>query len=131
MLTCFALVATLGAAGMADIPRLATEIETEARALASTTELTPALTAQIEDFSNDAARFSNLLYLAGADQDVSCIFHDIAKEARDHAGAFAVATTPAARADAFFALRPVLDDAALMAPVAAMAAQESRALASR
>lgn len=125
MLTCLALVATLSASSLAEIPALASGIETEARALSAERQLTPALAGRIEAFTVDTARFSGLLRSAGVGQDMPCIFQDIAKEARNHAAAFAAANTQTQRETAFSGLRAVLDDVSLLAPVAAMAALDS------
>jgi hypothetical protein len=121
MLTCLALMLNVG---LADLPALAVEIETEARALTAQTEVTPALLAGIEEFSTDSERLSAALREAGVEQDLPCIFHGIAEDARARAAELQAADTAAERADAFTNLRVLLDDAILIAPMAASAAAD-------
>ena len=124
MLTCLALV--LGVS-FAELPSLATEVESEARTLTAQTEITPAFLAGIEDFSVDAERLSVSLREAGVEQDLPCIFHGIAEDARVRATELQAADTSAERETAFTNLRVLLDDAILIAPMAAAAAAERRA----
>ncbi|MGD9966723.1 MAG: hypothetical protein AB7T59_09400 [Hyphomonadaceae bacterium] len=119
MLTCLALA--LGVS-FAELPSLAAEVETEARALTAQTEVSPALLAGIEDFSADAERFSVSLRELGVEQDLPCIFHGIAEDARERVIELREAATPAQRDAAFANLRVLLDDAILIAPMAASAA---------
>jgi hypothetical protein len=121
MLTCLALA--LGVS-LADLPALATEVEGEARAITAQTEITPSLLANIEAFSVDAERLSVSLREAGVEQDLPCIFHGIAEDARVRATELQAADTDAERADAFTNLRVLLDDAILIAPMAASAAAD-------
>ena len=79
MLTCLALVLAVGAA---ELPSLAAEVEAEARSLTAQTEITPAFLAGIEDFSVDAESLSASLRQLGVEQDLPCIFHGIAEDAR-------------------------------------------------
>jgi hypothetical protein len=123
MLTCLALA--LGVS-LADLPALATEVEGEARAITAQTEITPALLANIEEFSVDAERLSVSLREAGVEQDLPCIFHGIAEDARVRATDLQAADTEAERAEAFTNLRVLLDDAILIAPMAASAAADRR-----
>jgi hypothetical protein len=123
MLTCLALA--LGVA-MADLPALATEVETAARTLTAQSEVTPGLLAGIEEFSVDAERLSVSLREAGVEQDLPCIFHGIAEDARVRATELQAADTEAERAEAFTNLRVLLDDAILIAPMAASAAADRR-----
>jgi hypothetical protein len=123
MLTCLALA--LGVS-LADLPALAAEVETEARALTAQTEVTPGLLAGIEEFSVDAERLSVSLREAGVEQDLPCIFHGIAEDARVRATDLQAADTEAERAEAFTNLRVLLDDAILIAPMAASAAADRR-----
>ena len=51
MLTCLAFMLSVN---LTEIPTLAAEVEAEARALSAQTEVTPALIANIEDFSDNA-----------------------------------------------------------------------------
>lgn len=121
MLTCVALMLS---AGLAELPTMALEVETEARALSAQTEITPALFAEIAEFSGDAERFSIALRAAGVEQDLPCIFHGIAEDARERATELQNADTTAERATAFTNLRVLLDDAVLIAPMAASAAAD-------
>lgn len=121
MLTCLAFMLT---ASLTELPALATEVETEARALTVQTEVTPALLAGIEDFSGDAERLSVALRQAGVEQDLPCIFHGIAEDARERSAALQAADTAEERDAAFVSLRVLLDDAILIAPMAAGAAAD-------
>lgn len=121
MLTCLALA--LGVS-FAELPSLAAEVEADARRLTVQTEITPAFLASIEDFSVDAERFSVSLRELGVEQDLPCIFHGIAEDARVHIAALQEADTPAERETAFTNLRVLLDDAILIAPMAASAAAD-------
>jgi hypothetical protein len=125
MLTCLALAAAFSTASMAEIPALSTEIAAEAHALSIETQMTPALLTRIGDFSSDAERLSSLLQGAGVGQDMPCIFKNIAKDARDRAAEFRAADTDAERDTAFMNLRVLLDDAAMIAPIAATIAEDS------
>lgn len=124
MLVCAALMLTLG---LAELPALAAEIEADARALAMQTEITPDFLADVRAFSGDAERLSAALHSAGVEQDLPCIFHGIAEEARERAVELRAADSPAERAEAFTNLRVLLDDAILIAPMAAAAAADAAA----
>jgi len=131
MLTCAAFMLTVS---LAELPTLATEVETEARALTAQTEVTPGLMTEIEDFSGDAERLSVALREAGVEQDLPCIFHGIAEDARERAAELQAADTSEERDAAFASLRVLLDDAILIAPMAAGAAADAaveRQVASR
>ncbi len=121
MLTCLAFMLTVS---LTELPSLATEVEAEARALTVQTEVTPALLAGIEDFSGDAERLSVALRQAGVEQDLPCIFHGIAEDARERSAALQAADTAEEREAAFVSLRVLLDDAILIAPMAAGAAAD-------
>lgn len=121
MLTCAALMLTVT---LAELPSLASEVEAEARSLTAQTEVTPALLAGIEDFSGDAERLSVALREAGVEQDLPCIFHGIAEDARERATDLREADTPAEREAAFTELYVLLNDAILIAPMAAGAAAD-------
>jgi len=121
MLTCLALV--LGVS-LAELPSLAAEVEADARTLTAQTEITPAFLAGIEDFSSDAERLSTSLRELGVEQDLPCIFHGIAEDARVRVTELQSADTPAERETAFTNLRVLLDDAILIAPMAASAAAD-------
>ncbi|MBL8530467.1 MAG: hypothetical protein JNK94_01925 [Hyphomonadaceae bacterium] len=133
MLICAAL-ATLATVSLAEIPTLATEVESEARALTAQTTITPAFLAGLEDFSGDAMRLSEALREAGVEQDLPCIFRGIAEDAAERVTEFQAADTEAERRMAFDGLRALLNDAILIAPMAAGAATdaaEARAIAAR
>lgn len=121
MLTCLAFA--LGVS-LAELPSLATEVETEARALTAQSEVTPALLAGIAEFSADSERLSVSLREAGVEQDLPCIFHGIAEDALARAEELRTADTITERETAFTSLRVLLDDAILIAPMAAAAAAE-------
>jgi hypothetical protein len=121
MLTCAALMLTVS---LAELPSLATEVETGARALTAQTEITPGFLADIREFSGDAERLSAALREAGVAQDLPCIFHGIGEDARERVAEFEAADTQAERDAAFTNLRVLLDDAILIAPMAASAAAD-------
>ncbi|MBL8543249.1 MAG: hypothetical protein JNJ63_05525 [Hyphomonadaceae bacterium] len=121
MLTCLAMMLSVS---LAELPTLATEVETEARAITAQTEITPALLSDIEEFSQDSERLSASLREAGVEQDLPCIFHGISEDARVRAAELQAADTPAERTEAFTNLRVLLDDAILIAPMAASAAAD-------
>lgn len=124
MLTCLAMMLSVS---LTELPSLATEVETEARALTAQSEVTPGLLAGIEDFSGDAERLSVALREAGVEQDLPCIFHGIAEDARERIAELQAADTSAEREAAFTNLRVLLDDAILIAPMAAAAAADRAA----
>ncbi len=124
MLTCLAM--TL-AVSLAELPSLAAEVEAQARTLTAQTEITPGLFNSIEEFSIDAESLSASLREAGVEQDLPCIFHGIAEDARVRATELREADTPAEREAAFTNLRVLLDDAILIAPIAASAAADRHA----
>jgi len=121
MLTCVAFALSVN---LAELPSLAAEVETEARALSAHTDITPALLSGLADFSADAERLSAGLRQAGVEQDLPCIFSGIAEDARERAAELRAADTGAEREAAFANLRVLLDDAALIAPMAAGAAAD-------
>jgi hypothetical protein len=124
MLTCAALMLTVS---LAELPSLATEVETGARALTAQTEITPGFLADIREFSGDAERLSAALREAGVEQDLPCIFHGIGEDALERVTEFEAADTPAERDTAFANLRVLLDDTILIAPMAAAAAADAAA----
>jgi len=126
MLTCVALT-FLGAASFGDLSALAVEVEAGARELTAQTEITPAFLEQISDFSGDSERLSIALRQAGVEQDLPCIFHGIAEDARERIVEFREADTASERTVAFTNLRVLLDDAILIAPMAASAAADEAA----
>lgn len=126
MLTCLALLATVS---LADIPALASRVETEARAINAQQTVTPSLIRDLETFSADSQRLSDSLRAAGVTQDMPCIFHGISEDAQDHIEALRAADTDIERRDAMSDLKVLLDDAILLAPMAAGAAADARAQA--
>jgi hypothetical protein len=124
MLTCAALMLTVS---LAELPSLATEVETGARALTAQTQITPGFLADIREFSGDAERLSAALREAGVEQDLPCIFHGIGEDARERVTELEAADTQAERDVAFTNLRVLLDDAILIAPMAASAAADAAA----
>ena len=123
MLTCLALVA-FNVASLGDIPKMTSDFESEARALSSVSEVTPDLVARIEAFSGEAREISSVLRGAGVGQDMPCTFQGIANDASDRAAEFSAADTPAEQDTAFMNLRVLMDDAVLLAPMAAAAAAD-------
>jgi hypothetical protein len=121
MLTCLALVLSVS---LTELPSLAAEVETEARALTAQTEITPAFLAGVEEFSEDSERLSASLREAGVEQDLPCIFHGISEDARARIAELQSADTAAERETALTNLRVLLDDAILIAPMAASAAAD-------
>lgn len=119
--TCLAL-ATLGLVSTAEIPALAAEVEAEARVLTAQTEINDAFLAGLEGFSADAMRLSDSLRAANVEADLPCIFRGIAEDAAERVAEFQAADTAAERETAFTGLRVLLDDAILIAPMAAEAA---------
>jgi hypothetical protein len=128
MFTCLALLA-FGTASLADIPSLASEVEAEARSLAARQEFSPAFLADLTEFSGDAMRLSDALRAGDAPADLPCIFRGISEDAMVHAAELQQAATPAEEAAAFAALAALLDDAILLAPMAAGAEPEPAHLA--
>lgn len=124
MLVCAAL-ASLAAISLAEIPALAMEVETEARALTAHTTVTPAFLTGLEEFSGDAMRLSDALREAGVEHDLPCIFRGIAEDAAERVTEFQAADEDIERQMAFDGLRALLDDAILIAPMAASAAADA------
>lgn len=121
MITCLAMV--LGV-GLADLPALAANVETEARALTAQTEINAAFLTDLDKFSADADTLSRSLREAGVAQDLPCIFHGISEDARTRGEALAHATSAADRQQGLTDLHALLDDAILIAPMAASAAAD-------
>lgn len=126
MFVCAALAA-FATLSLSEIPSLAYEVEAEARALTAQTEITPAFMAGLESFSADALRLSEALQVAGVEQDLPCIFRGIAEDAAERVAEFSAAGTASERETAFTGLRVLLDDAILIAPMAASAAADAAA----
>lgn len=121
MFTCVAMI--LGVS-LTELPALALNVEAEARTLTAQADVTPAFLSQIEQFSGDSERLSVALRQAGVEQDLPCIFHGIGQDALERAAEFRAADTDAERTEAFTNLRVLLDDAILIAPMAASAAAD-------
>ena len=79
--------------------------------------------------SGDAMRLSDALRAGDAPADLPCIFRGISEDAMVHAAELQQAATPAEEAAAFAALAALLDDAILLAPMAAGAEPEPAHLA--
>jgi hypothetical protein len=124
MLSCAVLMLIVG---LADLPGMAAEVETEARELTAQTEVTPAFLADLREFSGDAERLSAALREAGVEQDLPDIFHGIAADARERAAELERADTQTEQDVALTHLRVLLDDAILIAPMAAAAAADAAA----
>jgi hypothetical protein len=124
MLTCVAMI--LGVS-LTELPSLAAEVEAEARTLSAQTEITPEFLTGLDEFHGDAERLSVALRQAGVAQDLPCIFHGIAEDARVRATELQAADTAEEREAAFTNLRVLLDDAILIAPMAAAAAADEAA----
>lgn len=124
MLTCLAMA--LAAVSLGDIPALAAEVETDARALTAQTEISAPFLAQLTEFSEESMQLSDSLRAAGVTQDLPCIFRGISEDAHTRATEMQnAALTEAERADALAGLRALLDDAILLAPMAAGAAADA------
>jgi hypothetical protein len=115
--------------GATELPSLAAEVEAEARTLTAQAEITPTFLAGIEDFSEDSEQLSASLRQLGVAQDLPCIFHGISQDALVHMHELQEADTPTERDMAFSALRALLDDAILIAPMAASAAADAQTAA--
>jgi hypothetical protein len=123
MLTCLALVA-FNVASLGDISKMTSDIEADALALAAVSTVSPDLVTRIETFSAEAQQLSISLHRAGVGQDMPCIFQGIATDARARAAEFNAADTLGERDAAFMNLRVLMDDAAMLAPLAAAAAAD-------
>lgn len=121
MITCVAMI--LGVS-LTELPALAAQVEAEARTLTAQTEITPDFITGLEQFSGDADRLSVALRQAGVAQDLPCIFHGISEDAQARVAEFQAADTAEERDTAFTGLRVLLDDAILIAPMAASAAAD-------
>ncbi len=121
MLTCFALAA-LATAATADIPSLAREVESDARALTLRKEITPEFAGALTDFSADAMALSDALRASGLTTDLPCIFRGISEDSHVRIAELEAAQTANDRALAWSGLRGLLYDAILLAPMAAEAA---------
>lgn len=123
MLTCLALVA-FNAASLGDISKMTSDFEAEARALSAITTVSTDFVTRIEAFSTEAEQLSSVLHGAGVGQDMPCIFQGIASDARERAAEFSTADSQAEEDAAFMNLRVLMDDAVMLAPLAAAAAAD-------
>lgn len=126
MITCVAMI--LGVS-LSELPALALNVESEARALTAQTQVTPGFITQIQTFSGDAERLSVALRQAGVAQDLPCIFHGISQDANERVTELQGAHTDTERTMAFNDLHALLSDAILIAPMAASAAADRVAAA--
>ena len=126
MLACLSALA-LGALPMTDIAPLARAIEADARHLRADVGQAdqPAYQAELRAFSADAMTLSNALRSAGLSDDLPCIFKGISEDALVKAEAVRTASAPL-RPMAESQLAALLDDAILLAPMAAQAARRQR-----
>lgn len=123
MLACLSALA-LGVLPMTDIAPLAITVETEARSLRARVHAAaePAYQVQLDAFSKDAMALSNALRAAGLTDDLPCIFNGISEDATVKAQSVRTAS-PQMRPIAESQLAALLDDAILLAPMAAEAAR--------
>lgn len=120
-----AVLALAAAMSLADVAALSDEIEEEAVSLAMQEEVTPDFLARLEDFSADAHRLSEALAAAGSGNDMALALNAIAVDALMAHRSFKSADTEAETSAAFDALRLALDDAIMLAPLAAGAAADA------
>lgn len=109
------------AAQIADAQALTLEIERRARELRTQTDATAELLVSIATLSQDSARLAFLLQDLRVEMDLPCIFAGISHDTREAGLRLQDTGSSAARDDAWAALRVVLDDAILIAPMAASA----------
>ncbi|MGE0829778.1 MAG: hypothetical protein AB7O04_10560 [Hyphomonadaceae bacterium] len=103
------------------IEALAAEVEADARTLRAASVYDAPYFAGLADFSADAMALSTSLREAGLTDDLPCIFRGISEDAHVRAAEIQSAEG-AARAMAVSGLNALLDDAILLAPMAAEAA---------
>ena len=122
MITCLAMA--LSVAALPDIARLASRVETEARALNAQTAVSTQFMTDLNQFSSDAELLSASLRAAGVAQDLPCIFHGISQDAHERIDTFQTAQSAGDRDRAFTDLHALLSDAILIAPMAGQTAIE-------
>jgi hypothetical protein len=122
MLACLTIL-TLATAPMSPIAPLAQTVEADARALRADLAQAdqPAYQAELKAFSDDAMALSRALREAGLTDDLPCIFKGISEDTLVKADAVRTASPPL-RPIAESQLAALLDDAILLAPMAAEAA---------
>lgn len=118
MITCLAAF-TIGASLVTGPAALPQEVMEDARALVQVQTPNDAFYTALADFTIDAEALSEALRAAGATEDLPCIFHGIAEDARERAADLRGAQNQEAQTRAMNALRALLDDAILLAPFAA------------
>lgn len=130
MITCLAFMLEAAIGDMAqtsksapDLPGLAFEVEAEARALRAQSQVSPGLYAGLEEFSADAERLATALRNAGVGHDLPTIFEGLARDARARTAALQAAA-PSQRPADVAALQALLDDAIMIAPMAASVAAD-------
>lgn len=126
MFACLAAVG-LAAAPFATIAPLADTVSREAGELRATVSMAdqPAYQAELRAFSNDAMALSAALREAGLTDDLPCIFKGISEDALVKAELVA-RSEPSVRPIVESQLAALLDDAILMAPMAAKAARDAQ-----
>lgn len=118
MITCLAAF-TIGAGLVTGPAALPQEVMEDARALVQVQTPNDAFYTALADFTIDAEALSEALRAAGATEDLPCIFHGIAEDARARAADLRGAQNQEAQTRAMNVLRALLDDAILLAPFAA------------
>lgn len=126
MFACLAAVG-LAAAPFTTIAPLADTVSREAGELRATVSMAdqPAYQAELRAFSNDAMALSAALREAGLTDDLPCIFKGISEDALVKAELVA-RSEPSVRPIVESQLAALLDDAILMAPMAAKAARDAQ-----
>jgi hypothetical protein len=122
-----AILALAAAMSLADVAALSAEIEDDAISLAMQEEVTPDFLVRLEDFSADTQRLSEALAARGAGGDLPMALNSIAADALLAHRNFKSADTDAESSAAFDALRLALDDAVMLAPMAAGAIADAEA----
>ena len=118
MITCLAAFVA-GAGLMVEPAALPQEVAQDAAALVQVQTPDQAFYAALADFTLDAEALSQALRAAGASDDLPCIFHGIAEDARVRALDLQAAETADAQSRAMNGLRALLNDAITLAPFAA------------
>jgi hypothetical protein len=114
-----AVLALAAAMSLADVAALSDEIEDEALSLAMQEEVTSDFLMRLEDFSADAHRLSEALAATGSGGDMALALNAIAVDALVAHRSLKSADTETETSAAFDALRLALDDAIMLAPLAA------------
>jgi hypothetical protein len=104
---------------MVEPAALPQDVAQDAAALVQIETPDEAFYAALADFTVDAEALSQALRAAGASDDLPCIFHGIAEDARVRAHDLQAAETADAQSRAMNGLRALLNDAITLAPFAA------------